>query len=104
MPEETNEKSKVVPPIEDQIIAFLESRGVYDWAFVLVDKAGGVRSRWGAGDGQDPVADRKRMGDVHFELEILQAQIVNYQVRPPVLGNAPAPINKVKKERKRGKR
>ncbi len=77
------EGSKVVAPIEEQIIRFLETHGFRDFAFVLINPAGGaVRSRWLAGDGEDAVADRKRGGDLHFELEILQAQILAHQLQP----------------------
>ena len=73
-------ESKIVLPIEEQVIQFLEAKGYPDFALVILDRTGGVRSRWLAGDGEDAVADRKRGGELHFELEILQAQIVNHQL------------------------
>lgn len=98
------EGSKVVAPIEEQIIAFLEAHGFRDFAFVLINPQGGaVRSRWLAGDGEDQVADRKRGGDLHFELEILQAQILNHQLglaAPRPAATPPSPKAKPRKSPK----
>lgn len=100
------DNGQVVLPVEDQIVRFLEAHGYRDFAFVLINPDGGaVRSRWLAGDGEEDVADRKRGGDLHWELEILQAQILAHHTDRRLAAPAPAPApKKAWKARKNGKR
>ena len=76
-------------PIREEIEALLLKHGYADWAFCI--RAPGKKrfNIWAAGDGKDPLLDRERMGNLHFEMELLQADIVAHQNLPILAQSAP---------------
>jgi hypothetical protein len=68
-------------PIGEEIEDLLIKRGYRDWAFAITGVGKPAVNLWTAGSGlpEDILSDRRRQGDIHFELSILAAKIVAFQ-------------------------
>lgn len=72
--------------IGEEIEELLLKRGYRDWAFAITGLGKPSVNLWTAGSGlpEDILSDRRRQGDIHFELSILSAKIVDFQNRPQI--------------------
>ena len=67
--------------IGEEIEDLLLKRGYRDWAFAITGLGKPSINIWTAGSGkpEDILSDRRRQGDLHFEMSILAAKIVAFQ-------------------------